>query len=155
MSCLLRAADFSMQTSPLQCLPILPPLLHQLCHLTHSLGALGPALRVCLTFGFFAMLRQSNLAPPSDTLFDPSRHTCRGDVFFAPQGPRGGPRLISRWGGRPYYPSWKYRDIPATESQPIFSYSPHPTPRHRTNHFSPTSSRGVSTWSQSLSCPEH
>ena len=62
------------------------PFLHQLCTLTPNLGDLGLALRLCLTFGFFAMLRQSNLTPPSAAQFNPSRHTCRGDVFFVPPG---------------------------------------------------------------------
>ena len=39
-----------------------------------------------LTFGFFAMFRQSNLAPHSVTTFDALRHTCRGDIFTAPPG---------------------------------------------------------------------
>ena len=75
VSCLLPAANISMRTPPLQCLPILPPLLHRLCSITPILGSLSPALRVCLTFGFFAMLRQSNLAPLSAAQFEPSRHT--------------------------------------------------------------------------------
>ena len=83
---LLRAADISMRTPPLRCLPILPDILHHLCLLTPSLGPLGPSMRVCLIFGFLAMLRQSNLAPPSPSAFDPPRHTCRGDIVQAPPG---------------------------------------------------------------------
>ena len=44
----------------------------------------GPAIKVCLAFGLFAMLRQSNLAPPMHKLFDPSRHTCQGGVLEGP-----------------------------------------------------------------------
>ena len=73
----------------LRCLPILPDLLHHLCLLTPSLGPLGLSIWVCITFGFFfAMLRQSNLAPPSPSAFDPSRHTCMSDIFLAPLGLR-------------------------------------------------------------------
>ena len=61
-------------------------MLLQLCSLSSSLGALGPSMRVCLTFGFFRMLRQSNLAPPCQAQFDPSRHTCRRDIIQAPPG---------------------------------------------------------------------
>ena len=43
-------------------------------------------MRVALTFGFFGMLRQSNLAPPTAVLFDRSRHTCRVDIIQAPPG---------------------------------------------------------------------
>ena len=57
---LLRAADITMQVPPLRRLPILPPLFHQCCLLSSSLGVLGPSIQVCLTFGFFRMLHQSN-----------------------------------------------------------------------------------------------
>ena len=40
-----------------------PPLLLQLCQLSSSLGDMGSSMQVALTFGFFGMLRQSNLAP--------------------------------------------------------------------------------------------
>ena len=76
--CLLRVADISMRMPPLRCLPILLPLLHCLCTITPSLGALGLALHVCFNFRFFVMLRQSNLVPPSTAQFDPSWATCRG-----------------------------------------------------------------------------
>ena len=42
--------------------------------------------------GFFGMLRQNNLAPPSHSQFDRSRHTCRGDIIQAPPG-----LLVIRW----------------------------------------------------------
>ena len=54
--------------------------------LTSTLGEVGLALKVCLTFAFFAMLQQSNLAQQSAASFDLSRHTCRGDIFLAPPG---------------------------------------------------------------------
>ena len=37
-----------------------------------------PALQVCLIFGFFAMLMQSNLVPLSAAQFEPLLPTCRG-----------------------------------------------------------------------------
>ena len=86
MSCILWAADISMRTQPLRCLLILSPLQHRLCSINSSLGSLGPGLLVCLTFGFFAMFRQSNLAPPSASQLDLTRHTCRGHIFMAPPG---------------------------------------------------------------------
>ena len=82
----LRAADLTMRTPPSPKLPISPQLLTQLCQLCPGLGPLGPAMKVALTFGFFGMLRQSNLAPASAQDFDRTRHTCCGDVFLAPPG---------------------------------------------------------------------
>ena len=73
-----------MCTPPLHRLPIIPSLLHHLYILTSSLGPLDPSVKLCLTFGFFAMLRQSNLAPPSAITFEPTRHTYRDDIFTAP-----------------------------------------------------------------------
>ena len=74
MSCLLRAADLTMWTPP---------------------AFLGPPMKVCLTFGFLGMLRQSNLASrdPSTTQLDITRHTCRGFILIAPPGVL----LIDRW----------------------------------------------------------
>ena len=105
---LLRGASITMRTPPLRLLPILPQLLHQLCTLSSSLGALGPSMWVCLTLGFFGMLRQSNLAPPSRGQFDPSRHTCRADVIQAPPQAftlsYAGQKLTSRRAQPQYYP---------------------------------------------------
>ena len=41
----------------------------------------SPDMRVCMVFVFLAMLRQSNLALPTHKLFDPSQHSCQGDVL--------------------------------------------------------------------------
>ena len=35
-------------------------------------------MRVCLKFTFLWMLRMSNLTPPSASIVDPDRHSCRG-----------------------------------------------------------------------------
>ena len=99
VSSLFWAANISMRMPPLQCLPILPPLLRRLCSITSSRGSLSSALWVCLTFGSFAMLRQSNLVPLSAAQFDPSRHTCRGTSSWLLQALRswfGGPRPTSQ-----------------------------------------------------------
>ena len=82
--CLLRAADLTMQTPPLHCVPILPHLLMHLCGLSSYLGSLGSAMEVCLTFSFLGMLRQSNLAPSGSSAFDHTCHTCWGDVLVTP-----------------------------------------------------------------------
>ena len=70
------------RSPPLRRLPILPLLLHYLCTINSNFGSLGPAL-----------LKQSNLVPPSASQFDPSRHTCRGDIFVAPLGLQ----ILVRW----------------------------------------------------------
>jgi hypothetical protein len=49
-------------------------------------GSIGPALKVAFTFGFFGMLRQSNLATASVCQFDKSRHTTHGDVSLQAPG---------------------------------------------------------------------
>ncbi len=82
----LRAADLTMRTPASPKLPITPQLLKCLCLLCPGLGQLGPAMKVALTFGFFGMVRQSNLAPSTHGDFDCTRHTCRGDIFRAPPG---------------------------------------------------------------------
>lgn len=38
---------------------------------------------VCLTFAFFSMLHQSNLASSTPAQFDASKHTCRGHIIQA------------------------------------------------------------------------
>ena len=83
---LLCAADLTMRIPPLRHFPILSLLLTQLCQLLSSLGSLGPSMRLCFIFGFLEMLRQSNLALPSASAFEPTRHSCRGDVILATQG---------------------------------------------------------------------
>ena len=77
---------------------------------------------MCLTFGFFTMLRQSNLAPLSAALFDPSRHTCRGDIFFALRGLH----ILVQWtkthqsvGQAPVLP---VPEVPGHPADPVVAY---------------------------------
>ena len=97
-------------------------------------GALSPVLWVCLTFRFFTMLRQSNLAPPSATQFDHSWHTCRGDIFMAPPGATITPRRPSH--GLPSSPQRFTHHIPGSNSSHLSSlgashrgHGPHPVPK--------------------------
>ncbi len=83
---MLRAADLTMRSTPRRMLPITPHILKKMCSLCSSLGEFGPAMRVCLTFAYFGMMRQSNLAPYSKLTFDCTRNTCRGDVLVSPPG---------------------------------------------------------------------
>ena len=59
----LRVADLSMKTPPICRLPILPHLLIRLCLLCSSLGKLGPAIKVCQSFGFFGIFEGVKPAP--------------------------------------------------------------------------------------------
>jgi hypothetical protein len=47
---------------------------------------LGITLKCAILFGFYAFLRQSNLAPKTAAAFDIRRNTCRGDVICHPPG---------------------------------------------------------------------
>ena len=90
---LLRATDRTMQTPPVRHLHILQKTLTQMCQLPSSLSALAQAMRVCLTFGFFGMIRQTNLAPASSATFDPACQACQSDVLHSPHGLL----LVVRW----------------------------------------------------------
>ena len=67
-------------------LPFTPDHIDQLCGLCDVMGDVGTVMKVAILFGYYGMLRQSNLAPRSQRSFDHSRHTCRGDVMLQPPG---------------------------------------------------------------------
>ena len=83
---LLRALDITIYHVPNQRSPVTVQSLARICEACMSLGTLGTVVRCALLLGFFGMLRQSNLAPRSTSSFDPTRHTCRGDVLEHPPG---------------------------------------------------------------------
>ena len=83
---MLRATKLTMRRIPRQKLPITPALLSKLCHITEGLGIFGLVLKVAMTFAFYGMLRQSNLAPRTAGAFDVTRHTTRRDVQLTPPG---------------------------------------------------------------------
>lgn len=80
---MLRSLDITLRHTPKQRLPITWKILRQLCQVCDGLDTIGCVLKCALLFGFFGLLRQSNLAPRSPSLFDPTRHTCRGDLVFS------------------------------------------------------------------------
>lgn len=82
----LRASRLMLRRPPHRKLPFTLSTLQQLCHMCDILNPFGVVMKVAILFGFFGMLRQSNLAPRSQGTFDPSRHTCRGDVLFQTPG---------------------------------------------------------------------
>jgi hypothetical protein len=83
---MLRAADLTLRTPPKRMLPINAVLLHKLCQAPRRLGRMGIIIKVAITFAYFGMLRQSNLAPAHGRDWDITRHTSRGDVTIAPPG---------------------------------------------------------------------
>ncbi len=115
VACLLRAIDITMRRPPHRMLPITPEILAQLVAMTPQLGAAGPAVKVALLFGFYGMLRMSNIAPTSIATFDPSRHTCRGDVLI--QLP--GIVLVIKW-------SKTLQDMGASQLVPLPHMPGHP-----------------------------
>ncbi len=83
---MLRALDLTMHHTPNRRRPITPTILKNMLRLCQQMGSIGIMLKVALLFGFHAFLRQSNIVPPSEQEFDPTRHTCRGDIFMQPPG---------------------------------------------------------------------
>lgn len=83
---MLRAMDITLDHIPNQRLPVTAVMLKDICQICESMGQLGRVIKFAILLGFYGMLRQSNLAPPTPGSFDPSRHTCRGDVFLHPPG---------------------------------------------------------------------
>ena len=83
----IRAIKLSMRHTPSQRRPLTVDMLRAMCTICDGLPAsIGKMLKVALLFGFCGFLRQSNLAPRQAKQFDPTRHTCRGDVLIQPPG---------------------------------------------------------------------
>ncbi len=83
---MLRALDINLRHVPNQRLPLTEKMLAQLCALCDSLDTFGITLKCAVPLSYFGFLRQSNLAPQTAKAFDPTRHTCRGDVITHPPG---------------------------------------------------------------------
>ncbi len=86
LSLVLRALDLTMSPFSRQVQPVTEAMLIQISDICTSLGTLGMVLKCAFLLGFYGFLRQSNLAPPSCHSFQPTKHTCRGDVIFHPPG---------------------------------------------------------------------
>ncbi len=83
---MLRALTLTMRSMPNRRRPVTPDILRNLLALCPAMGPMGIVMKACLLLGFYGFLRQSNLAPYSQSQFDPSRNTCRADVILAPPG---------------------------------------------------------------------
>ena len=151
LTLLLRSMDINMRHIPNQRLPINVTMLNNMVIACDSLNAIGKVLKCATLLGFYGFLRQSNLAPNSATTFDPTRHTCRGDVIIHPPGLV----VILKWTktsqtscnhhlvpipeikGHALCPVNTYHDmvttIPASPNQPLLLI-PRPSGRLTTNH---------------------
>ena len=67
---IIRAINITLRHTPNRRLPMDARMLRQLCILCDNLGSLGATLKVSFLFGYYAFLRQSNLAPRTARLFD-------------------------------------------------------------------------------------
>ena len=77
---MLRALPITMRHVPRKSAQMTPAILRNLCGLAADLGALGSMLQFAFLISFYGFLRSSNVCPRTTRSFDPSRHTCRGDV---------------------------------------------------------------------------
>ena len=83
----LRAIKLNLRHVPKRKLPITPKLLRKLVSACDYLPRdKGKIMKVAILFGYFGMLRQSNLAPRNPCKFDPTRHTCRQDILEQENG---------------------------------------------------------------------
>ena len=88
-----RACKLILRRPPNRRLPFTVNNLISLVSLCNYMGQIGLIMKVAILFGYYGMLRQSNLAPPSLNQFDITRHTCRGDIIMhAP-----GLVIIAKW----------------------------------------------------------
>lgn len=86
LTLMLRSVDLTMTQFSRRMQPINEQMLLEICQVCDSLHGLGHVLKFAFLLAFYAFLRQSNLAPPAAKTFDPSRHTCRGDIFLEDPG---------------------------------------------------------------------
>ena len=83
---MMRACILTIRHRPLQRQPLSIDMLSELVQVVEHCGIYGLVFKVAVLFAFYGFLRQSNLAPKSPSNFDPSRHTCRQDIFVAKPG---------------------------------------------------------------------
>jgi hypothetical protein len=86
VSMMLRAVNHTLRSPILPKLPITVAILYKLINCSQHLGTWGLVFQCALLFCFFGFLRQSNIAPRSLHLFDPTRDTLRSDVKSSSHG---------------------------------------------------------------------
>jgi hypothetical protein len=82
---MLRAIDNTLRSPILPKQPVTIKILLNIIKLCDKLGAWGLVCKCAFLFCFLGFLRQSNVAPRSPTLFDPTRDTLRADVHTSSQ----------------------------------------------------------------------
>ncbi len=83
---MLRATRITMRNIPFQRPPVTVHMLRELCKLCDGYKETGIVIRCALLFGFFGLLRSSNICPPSRIKFDTTRHLRRRDVHINSKG---------------------------------------------------------------------
>lgn len=86
LTTMLRAVRLTMLHHPNRRAPLSLAALRTLVDLCSTMGRTGVIMKVAITFAFFGLLRQSNLAPQSVALAKDPRNTRRNDVVVAPPG---------------------------------------------------------------------
>ena len=83
---LLRSCYATMKHVPLQRRAMSPDMIRELLKVSSECVPFYPVFKCAVLFAFHGFFRMSNLTSRSQTTFDPTKHTCRGDVFVAPPG---------------------------------------------------------------------
>ena len=114
---------------------------------------------VCVTFSFFGMLCQSNLALATATQFNRSMYTCRGDGIQTPQAflsSPAGPKHTTKWPHHQFHPSQWYPAPLQIQWMHIINSSPHLCLLLIAPPFLPGQDQtGHSHYSHAGFCPSH
>ena len=82
----LRSLKIAYETPPNRKRPLTLDQVRRLMDYCQLRGLLGFTLKLAIVLGFFALLRISNLAPPTVATFDPYRHSTRADLTLEAPG---------------------------------------------------------------------
>ena len=83
---LVRACHMTMKHVPSQKRPLTPDMIRQLLSIAQIHVPYYQVFKCAVLFAFHGFFRISNITPRIQSAFDPSKHTCRGDVFQADPG---------------------------------------------------------------------
>ena len=130
----LRSIEINSRYTPSPKLPITPDQLESIIGVMRRKGE-DPAVICAISFAFIGLFRQSNLAPPTERAFDPTRHFTRGDVTRVP----GGVEVVVKWTKTiqkaqdaptimlPRIPGRAFCPVMALDSMILSGSAPHPT----------------------------
>ena len=83
---LLRACHMTMKHVPNQKRPMTSDMIRELLSIAQVNVPSFPVFKCAVLFSFHGFFRISNITPRIQASFDPSKHTCRGDVFHHDPG---------------------------------------------------------------------